>query len=242
VSNYKLIIQYDGTDYTGWQTQSGTRTIQQTITDSIEVIIKERVNLIGSGRTDTGVHAIGQTANFRTETDIDIYKFKHSLNSVLPFDISVTQMEKTGQEFHARFDARKRTYIYILSKHKSPFFRKYAYHYYENLSIELLNSISKIFIGSQDYSSFCRKNEEVDNKICEIYDAKWYEKDELTIFEISANRFLHGMVRTITGTILKATKMNNSINYIEKVFSEKSREAAPMAVPAHGLFLFKVEY
>jgi tRNA pseudouridine38-40 synthase len=165
VSNYKLIIQYDGTDYTGWQTQSGTRTIQQTITDSIEVIIKERVNLIGSGRTDTGVHAIGQTANFRTETDIDIYKFKHSLNSVLPFDISVTQMEQTGQEFHARFDARKRTYIYILSKHKSPFFRKYAYHYYENLSIELLNSISKIFIGSKDYSSFCRKNEEVDNKI-----------------------------------------------------------------------------
>lgn len=242
MSNYKLIIQYDGTDYTGWQTQSGTRTIQQTITDSIEVIIKERVNLIGSGRTDTGVHAIGQTANFRTETDIDIYKFKHSLNSVLPFDISVTQMEKTGQEFHARFDARKRTYIYILSKHKSPFFRKYAYHYYENLSIELLNSISKIFIGSKDYSSFCRKNEEVDNKICEIYDAIWYEKDELTIFEISANRFLHGMVRTITGTILKAAKMNNNINYIEKIFSEKSREAAPMAVPAHGLFLFKVEY
>lgn len=242
MSNYKLIIQYDGTDYTGWQTQSGTRTIQQTITDSIEVIIKERVNLIGSGRTDTGVHAIGQTANFRTETDIDIYKFKHSLNSVLPFDISVTQVEKTGQEFHARFDARKRTYIYILSKHKSPFFRKYAYHYYGDLNIELLNSISKIFNGIKDCSSFCKKNEEVDNKICEIYDAKWYEKDDLTIFEISANRFLHGMVRTIIGTILKATKMNNSINYIEKIFSEKSREAAPMAVPAHGLFLFKVEY
>ena len=109
--NYKLTIQYDGTAYFGWQIQKNQITIQQKITDAVETILKEKVNLIGSGRTDTGVHALGQVANFRTGTEIDRYKFLYSLNSVLPHDISVIDMEKVGENFHSRFDAKKRTYL-----------------------------------------------------------------------------------------------------------------------------------
>jgi len=242
VNNYRLLIQYDGTDYAGWQIQNETRTIQQTITDSIETVAKEKVNLIGSGRTDTGVHALGQVANFRIDVELDLYKFRHSLNSILPKDISVLSIGKVNENFHARFDARKRTYIYIISKYKSPFFRRYSYNYHTELNLTQLNSLSQLFIGVKDYTSFSKKNDDIDNRLCEVFNAEWYEKDDLIVFEISANRFLHGMVRTITGTILKASEIQNSKEYIEKIFSEMNRESAPMAVPANGLFLFKVQY
>lgn len=242
MNNYKLIIQYDGTNYSGWQTQINAKTIQQTITDSIEKITKAKINLIGSGRTDTGVHAIGQTASFRIETELDLYKLKYSLNSIIPDDISVLTMEKVDIDFHARFDARKRTYIYFISKYKSPFFRKYSYHYHDELNLSELNNISKNFLGNKDFTSFSKKNTEIDNKFCEVYDAKWYEKDDLVIFEIRANRFLHGMVRTITGTILKVSETQGGGEFINEIFEEKNREAALMAVPAHGLFLYSVEY
>ncbi|HSL89696.1 MAG TPA: tRNA pseudouridine(38-40) synthase TruA [Ignavibacteriaceae bacterium] len=242
MNNYKLIIQYDGTEYAGWQIQNETRTIQQTITDSIETITKEKVNLIGSGRTDSGVHALGQAANFRIGIELDLYKFKHSLNAVLPNDISVLSIQKIHESFHARFDAKKRTYIYLISRYKSPFFRKYSYSFHGELNLPQLNTISKLFLGDKDYTSFTKKNDKIDNKVCEVFNAAWYDKNELIVFEISANRFLHGMVRTITGTILKASEIQNSKEYIEKMFSEMDRESAPMAVPANGLFLFKVEY
>jgi tRNA pseudouridine38-40 synthase len=242
VNNYKLIIQYDGTEYAGWQIQYETRTIQQTITDSIETITKEKINLIGSGRTDAGVHALGQAANFRIGTELDIYKFRHSLNAVLPKDISVLSIEKVDENFHARFDAKKRTYIYLISKYKSPFFRRYSYNYHGELNLTQLNSLSQLFIGIKDYKSFSKKNDDIDNRLCEVFNAEWYEKNDLIVFEISANRFLHGMVRTIAGTILKASEVQNSKGYIEKIFSEMNRESAPMAVPADGLFLFKVKF
>lgn len=242
MNNYKLIFQYDGTEYAGWQIQNETRTIQQIITDSIETITKEKVNLIGSGRTDAGVHALGQAANFRIDVELDLYKFRHSLNSVLPNDISVLSIEKVNDNFHARFDAKKRTYIYLISKYKSPFFRRYSYNYHRELNLTQLNSLSQLFIGIKDYTSFSKKNEDIDNRLCEVFNAEWYEKNDLIVFEISANRFLHGMVRTITGTILKASEIQNNKEFIEKIFREMNRESAPMAVPANGLFLFKVHY
>lgn len=240
--NYKMIIQYDGTDYSGWQVQNGSNTIQQTLVDALDILLKEKVNLIGSGRTDSGVHAIGQTANFRTEKVIDIYKFKHSLNSILPSDISVSDMEQVDENFHARFDAKRRTYLYLISKQKSPFFKRYSYYYNGNTNLSELNRLSLAFRGDRNYTSFSKKSEDIENKHCEVYNAEWYEEKGLIVFEITANRYLHGMVRTITGTILKAVESGEGIEFIENIFSEKNREAAPMAVPACGLFLFKVEY
>jgi tRNA pseudouridine38-40 synthase len=242
LNNYKLLIQYDGTNYFGWQMQAEQVTIQQKITEAVEIILKEKIKLIGSGRTDTGVHALGQTANFKTANDLDIYKFTHSINAILPKDISILKIEKVNPEFHSRFDAKKRSYLYLISKYKSPFFDKYSYFYHNEIDCNLLNNLSRSLLGMKDFSSFARKNTETKNKICNIYEAYWRCNSNLIIFKIEADRFLHGMVRTITGTLLKSLKNNHDNSYVEDIIKLKDREAAGEAVPAKGLFLFKVKY
>ena len=242
MNNYKLLIQYDGTNYFGWQIQSNSVTIQQKVTDAVQIILREKVNLIGSGRTDTGVHALGQVANFKTSCDLDIYKFKHSINSILPSHISVLNIEKVHEDFHSRFDAKKRSYLYFISKYKSPFYDRYSYFYHNKLDFEILNRLSNSLLGEKDFSSFARKNTETKNKICNIYEAFWKSTSNLIIFKIEADRFLHGMVRTIIGTLLNASKNNYDIKYLEKIIEVKDREAAGEAVPAKGLFLYKVRF
>jgi tRNA pseudouridine38-40 synthase len=242
LNNYKLTIRYDGTNYFGWQIQDGRPTVQQTIADTIKILLKEDVNLIGSGRTDSGVHALGQVANFRTENEMDISKFNYSINAILPNDISILKIEPVDNNFHARFSAVKRSYLYFLSKFKSPFFEKYSYRYSSEFNIQLLNNLSEVFIGKHDFTSFCRRNAENDNKECIVYDIHWKDTKELVIFFIEANRFLHGMVRTIVGTILHAAKEKYDLNYINNIFSQHNRESAWEAVPAKGLFLYKVKY
>ncbi|HDZ59123.1 MAG TPA: tRNA pseudouridine(38-40) synthase TruA [Ignavibacteriales bacterium] len=241
MNNYKLTIQYDGTAYAGWQIQDNAGTIQETISGSIEVILKEKVNLIGSGRTDAGVHALGQAANFRTKQEIDIFRFQHSLNSILPTDISVIRMKKVPEKFHSRFDAKSRNYLYLISKIKSPFYYKYSIQK-KDLNINTFNKLSKEFLGKKDFTSFCRKNSEADNKFCEIKSIGWKETKEFYLFLISADRFLHGMVRTIVGTLFQAADKNRDEKFIRNVFEQFNREAAGEAVPAKGLFLYKVSY
>ena len=242
MNNYKLLIQYDGTNYAGWQIQNGCDTIQQRITDVLHILLKEDINLIGSGRTDSGVHAFGQQANFKTENEINIYKFRHSLNAMLPKDIAVLDLTKVPESFHARFDARKRSYLYFISKNKSPFFEKYSYFYHNQIDVKRLNELSALFFGEDDFTSFSRKNSATENKVCNIYNAYWYEKKECYVFLIEANRFLHGMVRTITGTLLHMLKKKYDRSYLEDVFRQKNRDFAGEAVPAKGLFLYKVKY
>jgi tRNA pseudouridine38-40 synthase len=242
MNNYKLIIQYDGTNYAGWQIQDGCVTIQQKITEAVNILLKENINLIGSGRTDSGVHALGQQANFRTGKEVDIYKFNHSLNALLPKDISVLSVTQTHENFHARYDARKRSYLYFITKYKSPFFDRYSYFYHNTIDLDKLNRLSRLFIREDDFTSFSRKNTAAENKKCSIYTAQWRETKDIVIFMIEASRFLHGMVRTITGTLLGAVKNNYYENYIEEIIAAKDREAAGEAVPAKGLFLYKVRY
>ena len=166
LKNYKITIQYDGTKYAGWQIQKNSISVQQKITEAIETLTKEKINLIGSGRTDSGVHAFGQVANFRTENFIDIYRFKHSLNSMLPFDISISEMIEVDENFHSRFDAKKRTYVYLITKTKSPFYRNYSYFYHHKIDLNKLNELSNYFLGEKNFSSFCRKTIEQENKMC----------------------------------------------------------------------------
>ena len=242
MNNYKLTIQYDGTNYSGWQIQDNAVTVQQKITDAVKVIIKENINLVGSGRTDSGVHALGQIANFQTKSEIDIFRFKHSLNSILPADISVLNMSKVSENFHSRFDAIKRSYLYFLSLNKSPFYNNYSWHYHDGINIAEINNLSQVLIGEHDYTSFSKKNTEFENKNCIIYSAHWKKSGELVIFLIEANRYLHGMVRTIVGTLLKLIKEPKSEISLLEILNLKNREAARESAPAKGLFLYKVKY
>lgn len=242
MSNYKLTIQYDGTGYAGWQAQSKQNTIQEKISESIEILLKEKIILNGSGRTDTGVHALGQIANFRTSARLDKNKFLYSLNSILPYDISILNLEQVDDDFHARFDAKRRSYLYLITKHKSAFFHKYSFYYHYPIDCVRINELSRFFIGQKDFTSFSKKKSDTKNKICEVYEAQWKETRGFVIFYISADRYLHGMVRTIVGTLLNAMKRDFTGEYIENIFAKKDREAASESAPANGLFLFKVKY
>ena len=240
--NYKLTVQYDGTRYAGWQIQENAPSVQEVIQGSIQQILQEEVNLNGAGRTDAGVHALGQVANFKVNKEQDFFKFKYSINSVLPDDISINNIELIDENFHSRFRAKKRSYIYLISTQKSPFFNRYSHSIYSELNTKKLNEISSILTRNKDFSSFSKNNPEVQNKNCEVFEARWRKEKNLIIFYIEANRFLYGMVRAIVGTLLKAYSSESSIDYIENVFRKKNRDAAADAVPAKGLFLYKIKY
>jgi len=240
--NYKITIQYDGKRYAGWQIQDNAFTVQEVISNSIKQILQEEINVIGAGRTDAGVHALGQVANFTLSKELDLFNFKYSLNSVLPDDISITNVESVDEKFHARFSAKRRSYIYLISHQKSPFFDRYSYTLFSGFDQDRMNELSKVLIGTQDFTSFSKTNTEVQNKICEVYEARWRRQKNLFIFYIEANRFLYGMVRAIIGSLLKAYSSENGMNYLQNIFNQKDRSAAADSVPAKGLFLYKVKY
>lgn len=242
--NYKITIQYDGTSFYGWQSQPSGNTIQDYIFESILKVTKEEVNLIGSGRTDSGVHAFGQVANFRLSDSIDRFKFRHSINSILPSSIFIKSLELVDDEFHARFDAKRRNYLYFVSKDKSPFYGKYSYKFPQvfKKNVSELNTLSKILLGTNDFTSFCKAKTETSNKICVINNIHWRLSKELLIFYIESNRFLHGMVRSIVGTIFIGAQKDNGFEYLKDVVKLRDRNAAGESVPAKGLFLNSVHY
>ncbi|MCK9280298.1 MAG: tRNA pseudouridine(38-40) synthase TruA [Melioribacteraceae bacterium] len=244
MNNYKLTIQYEGTNYCGWQSQINAKSIQSEITEAIKTVLRTEINLIGSGRTDTGVHALGQVANFKVDQKLDQEKFRYSLNCILPGAISVVNVEEVDEDFHSRFDAKERKYLYIISKFKSPFYKNYSYYYpfHKKLSIRELNKLSQELIGEKDFSSFSRKNPDLNNFNCTIKKAYWKENKEFIYFVISANRFLHGMVRAITGTLLEINKTGGDSCQLVGIISQKDRAKAGESIPAKGLFLYKVEY
>jgi tRNA pseudouridine38-40 synthase len=242
--NYKLTIQYDGSEYYGWQSQPNGNTIQDYLTKAIQQITQTNINLIGSGRTDSGVHAWGQVANFRINSFLDIARFKHALNSILPAEISVEEICEVHEDFHSRFDATSRTYYYIISKNKSPFYKNYSYYFPQirKVKLENLRLLSDKLIGEKDFTSFCKTQTDTENKICNIFDILWKEYKNLLFFRIEANRFLHGMVRTTVGTLLQAAIQEKEVTYIEEILKKLDRNYAGDSVPAKGLFLYKVKY
>ena len=242
--NYKLTVQYDGSGFAGWQMQKNSKTVQAVLKEKIELLIKEKVNLIGSGRTDTGVHAFGQVANFVSEKELDLRKFTHSLNAVLQRTISVTESSRAPEKFHARFDAKKRSYLYFFTLVKSPFWDKFSWlnPSISSYDIDKLNGISALLKGKHDFTSFAKTKSETKNKICEIYSAYWRKSGNLVIFHIEANRFLHGMVRTIIGTLLEAYNQKKPEFFLDEILKAKNRTAASDSAKAKGLFLYKVKY
>ncbi|MBI5727238.1 MAG: tRNA pseudouridine(38-40) synthase TruA [Ignavibacteriales bacterium] len=240
MQNYKLTIRYQGTKYHGWQMQQNAVSVQATIKQALELLLKEEVNLIGAGRTDTGVHAMGQVANFRTDQSLDLFRFIYSLNSLLPKDISITHYEQVPESFHSRYDATSREYRYHFYHKKNPFLHGLAFYSYHRYDVVVLNKYAQRFLGTHDFYSFSKELPDNENATCTIKKAVWRCTKEMTVFTIIADRYLHGMVRLITGSIIYAAKNKLPAAWIDEMLTTKQENR--FAVPPCGLYLYNVKY
>jgi tRNA pseudouridine38-40 synthase len=239
---YFLDLSYRGTKYHGWQIQANAHTVQQELQSALSVIFGEEMTCLGSGRTDTGVHALQQIVHFDTaskiESDLVIYK----LNKMLPKDISVQSLRPVREVAHARFDAYLRSYQYRLNKRKSPFIIDLSYYWPYPLDIATMNKAAKLLLGTKDFQAFSKVKTDVESFECDITQAIWREDNEYITFDVSANRFLRGMVRALVGTLMEIGQGRAGVEDFEKIIESKDRKSAGRAVPACGLFLTEVCY
>ncbi|MEM7108142.1 MAG: tRNA pseudouridine(38-40) synthase TruA [Bacteroidota bacterium] len=238
---YFFEISYDGTNYHGWQRQENAIAVQQVVEEALSTIYRREISIVGSGRTDTGVHCEQQFFHVDLE-DAAPEKLRTQLNSLLPKDISINAVFEVKKGTHARFDAVQRTYQYRIHTAKNPFLSKFSYYCRKPMDLELMNKASTHLLGRQDFKSFSKVKTEVNNFICDTTLAKWTRVNDLLLFDITANRFLRGMVRAIVGTLLLVGQNKMSVDTFEQVISAKDRKQAGAAAPAHGLFLTLVSY
>ncbi len=241
---YFLQISYNGTAYHGWQQQENATTVQQVLNEKLSIILQKKINAVGAGRTDTGVHAEYFMVHFDVDKPIlDFSLFLDKMNKLLPKDIAVFQLFKVHNEANTRFDALSRTYEYRITRKKNPFVTDLAWNYRVSLNIDLMNQAAKVLFEYQDFTSFSKTGTQVKTNNCKIYEAQWLEKDKnLLIFRIKADRFLRNMVRAIAGTLIDVGREKLSLADFRKIIESKNRSNAGLSVPAHGLFLTGIEY
>ena len=242
--NIKLTIEYDGTNYHGWQIQPNGITVQEVIQNALAALTKTLAQIIGAGRTDTGVHAAGQVANFFTDSKMSSGSIQKALNSLLPEDVVITEIQDVSPDFHARFSALSRTYQYTILNREFPsaFLGNTAYFLPRPIHVERIDDICRALIGKKDFSSFQRSGSERINPICEVFGASCWRDADLVYFQIEADAFLRGMVRAIIGTALKLQETPDQINQFQKILDGKDRSVAGPSAPAHGLSLIAVKY
>lgn len=238
---YFIDISYDGSNYHGWQIQPNADTVQHQINLAFSTILNEEINVLGAGRTDTGVHAKKMIAHFDTNQTIDFEKFKYRINGFLKNDISLNDIYKVKEDAHARFSAISRTYEYRISRTKNPFSVN-SYFLLRDLDFQSMKKACKFLHGSHDYTSFAKLHSENYTNNCEVYIANWKEDENLLIFTIKANRFLRNMVRAIVGTLIEIGEGKISFSDIETILMSKDRAKAGYSVPANGLSLIDIEY
>lgn len=244
MKNIKLTIEYDGSNYFGWQKQNNKETIQERIENAILMVTGEKSILTGSSRTDTGVHAKGMVANFKTNSTIPSDKIKFALNNKLPDDIVILKSEEVNDDFHARYNSKGKTYCYTIINRKDRLAlrRNYSYQFKWNLDIDKMKNACKYFLGEHDFSAFMSSGSSVKTTVRTIN--KLYienSNDEIKIF-ISANGFLYNMVRIIVGTLVMVGIGKISDEDVIDIIKSKDRSKAGPCVPANGLTLEKVYY
>lgn len=240
--NIKLTLEYEGTDFSGWQRQSNLRTVQGEIEEKLKEMLQEEVNLIGSGRTDAGVHALAQMANFKTESKLDLDSILKGLNSLLPEDILIKDIAEADLDFNSRFSARSRVYRYKICLDKNLFLRKYAWEVLYALDPEKMHSATQTILGKHDFTSFCVAESAKENNHCEIIRASWEKDGNNLEFEIEADRFLHSMVRSLVGTLVDVGRGYFSLEDFSEILKAKDHTKAGLTAPAKGLYLVKVNY
>ncbi len=240
--NYKLVIEYDGTDYFGWQRQKAAhRTVQETIERSLKKITGIDVTLIAAGRTDTGVHAMNQTANFKTDRKLDTVKLVYSLNSVLPDSITIKKAAKVKDDFNARYSAKGKEYIYRISTGKKSIGGAYFTRMNYDLNYSIIKDLVQFFKGEHSFKSLCKNKTDKHNFKCNITKFTFTKKGSELIFRIEGNRFLHSMIRALIGCIVDAARGKSDVKEIKQKF-KKGDNIKATYLPAKGLTLNKIFY
>lgn len=247
--NIRLLIQYEGTAYSGWQVQENGDTIQGRLTEAIFKTTGRQISMIGAGRTDAGVHALGQVANFQIEHGLEPERYAGALNFYLPEDIRVLRSEAVPEQFHARFSAKARCYRYLVSNEMSALYRNLRYWYHSRLDFERLQDAARCVLGEHDFSPFCVTASLKDNSLCRVDRSRWYRFGPLLAYEIRADRFLHSMVRSLVGGMLNLATIEpdqNQLNLTSDTFSDiisaPTGRRVTFTAPACGLYLVKVIY
>jgi len=244
VRNIKLIIAYDGTAYNGWQTQLNGPSIQETIEKAASVVMKQKIDLIGSGRTDSGVHALGQVANFVADTKIEEDKIKIALNANLPKDIRIIDSKDVPLEFNSRFDAHDKTYMYQIYNDRvgSPFYLNYSCFVPSILDVGKMDEALKFVVGTHDFQGFMAAGSQAKTTERTVYEAYLVRENEILKLYIKGSGFLYNMVRIIAGTLIDIGKGSMEISCIEKALREKNRRVLGQTARPEGLFLVSVNY
>ena len=239
-----VVIEYDGTDFAGFQVQRGKRTVQAELCRAVQRITKESVPVIGASRTDAGAHATGQVVHFRTTCRIPVERVPAALNSVLPKDIAARRAWEADDSFHARYSARSRVYRYTIWNHpvRSALMERYAYRVSQPLDVEAMQEATKYLLGKHDFAAFASEAGRYRNTVREVYRAELQPRLPLVWLRIEANGFLQGMVRAIMGTLIEVGLGKRTPDTMEQLLRGGNRGNALLHVPAHGLCLVRVNY
>ncbi len=244
---YALLIEYDGAEYCGWQRQRDHPTVQASVEEALQTYLRyDDVRITGSGRTDAGVHARGQVAHFECHSIPDNLwrRLVGALNGLLPGSIAVRSAIKTHEDFHARYDARRRIYHYHISNIPLALERNRRLFVLPSLDFERMSDACQLLVGTHDFGAFCRTRSETRNRVCTVFNAKWIPEQTSGYwkFIIEADRFLHGMVRSLAGTLLEIGQMQRSVRDLESILETQDRSKAGPTAPAHALVLDQVVY
>jgi tRNA pseudouridine38-40 synthase len=238
----KLTIEYDGTDFVGWQRQQSGRTVQEEIERALRTITREETGIVGAGRTDSGVHARGQVASFKTKCDLSPNELKRALNGNIPEDIVIRDSEEVDENFSARYSALSREYRYFISPSSTAIARKFSWQCAYKMDLELMNRIALSIIGIHDFRSFCKTDSVVEHHLCEVFESNWSIDGPMIVYHVRANRFLQGMVRALVGTMVNVGRGHTAESEFSVIMEAKNRSKAGQAAPAKGLFLERVTY
>lgn len=239
---YLFEISYRGTAYAGWQSQHNATGVQAVVEKCLGTILRNPVAIVASGRTDTGVHCEQQFFHVDLDVAPNRDKLIQQMNSFLPADIAIRSIAQIQETASARYDAVERSYRYVITRQKDPLLQGLSFFYFKDADLDLMNRAATHLLGTHDFQSFSKVKTDVNHFICTIKHAEWNQKGHLLVFNITANRFLRGMVRAVTGTLLDVGSGKIGIKDFQEILKSRDRKKAGMNVPAEGLFLTKVKY
>lgn len=246
MARYFIELSYDGAAYCGWQRQPDAPTVQQALEKALSTLLRAEIEVVGAGRTDTGVNASFYVAHFDVAEPVaDAKQLVYKLNLILPHDIAVRSVKRVKDDAHARFDAREREYTYYISQRKNPFRRYSAWQYYVALDVEKMNKAAESLLVWDDFTTFAKLNSNNKTNICRVVKAEWRrdaDDEDLLVFTIRADRFLRNMIRAIVGTLVDVGRGRYSVEEFERILHSCDLSLASAGAPAQGLFLSDVQY